>query len=634
MRLCLMQCELTNKGNPVAQIPLTVQERIAQIRAKRFQALKNLTSTNNNSDQGNSASTNFKGNTQSNESSIPESISKALAFTSSHFSPDIVLNERQQQAVDLAISGQSFCLCGAAGTGKTTTTRAIIDALLNQSHRTFMASTKYINAGSPAIVVTAFTRRATKNAADAIDNQKITAVNFHKLLQYEPTFYEIENEDTGDIKKTMRFEPRYHSMNPLPRIQTIIIDESSQFSIPMYEILMNGLGANSSNTQFIFIGDIQQIPPVMGTSIYGPKLIELPSVELTHVYRQALESPIIRFLTDMRSGVPITRNDWRKYSRKDNDERDERFRIGIFPPKCDWEDALHQAASFLREEYTNGTYDPYSNMVLVPFNVKFGTALLNNAIAEMLDRAEHRIIHQIICGWQRKHFTVGDYVLFNTQAYVIKSIQANPKYTGSIDPINPSQFIDRTGAVLDRANWEKEQLAYAPDLDLDSDDVGETQIYKPQETMSAEDFIRLKMGLGITEDSKEEKSNSASHILELQSLDDPEEQTTFVQTVGDMMNLHLSYALTVYKAQGLQADRVYFFLHSSHSPQHFRELIYTAISRAKTYVTIICDPKTLTRGIETQRIPGSTLEEKKEHFKRILDMKESNDTLEPEDSEE
>ena len=106
----------------MAQIPLTVQERIAQIRAKRFQALKNLTSTNNNSDQASEASTNFTGvpernsastnitsNTQSNESSIPESISKALAFTSSHFSPDIVLNERQQQAVDLAISGQSFC---------------------------------------------------------------------------------------------------------------------------------------------------------------------------------------------------------------------------------------------------------------------------------------------------------------------------------------------------------------------------------------------------------------------------------------------------------------------------------------------------------------------------------------------
>ena len=119
----------------MAQIPLTVQERIAQIRAKRFSTIKNLTSNSNESigqaseastnftgvPEGNSASTNITGNTQSNESSIPESISKALAFTSSHFSPDIVLNERQQQAVDLAISGQSFCLCGAAGTGESKT---------------------------------------------------------------------------------------------------------------------------------------------------------------------------------------------------------------------------------------------------------------------------------------------------------------------------------------------------------------------------------------------------------------------------------------------------------------------------------------------------------------------------------
>lgn len=606
----------------MSQIPPTVQERIAQIRAKRFSAIKNLTSSPTS-------------NESPSPTEIPESIARAMAFTNPQFSSDIVLNERQQQAVDLAISGQSFCLCGAAGTGKTTTTRAIISALLHKDHKIFTASTKYLSAGSPAMVVTAFTKRATKNAADAINDHRIASINYHKLLQYEPAFYEIIEDGTGQIKKTMRFEPRYHSMNPLPAIQTIIIDESSQFSIPMYETLMNGLGANGSNTQFIFIGDIQQIPPVMGTSIYGPKLIDLPSVELTHVYRQALESPIIRFLTDIRSGVPFTRNDWRKYSRKDNDERDDRFRIGTFPPKCDWEEALHQAASFLRQEYEQGTYDPYSNMVLVPFNVKFGTVELNKAIAEMLDQAEHRTVHQVICGWHRKHFTVGDYVLYNTQAYVIKSIRPNPKYTGSIDPINPSMYIDRNGAVLNRKEWEKEQLAYAPDLDLDSEtDVGETQIYKPQETMSAEEFIALKMGLGITEDSKEEKSNNASHIIELQSLDDPDEQTIIIQSVGELMNMHLSYALTVYKAQGLQADRVYFFLHSSHSPQHFRELIYTAVSRAKTYVTIICDPKTLTRGIENQRIPGSTLEEKKEHFKRILDMKESNDTLEPEDSEE
>lgn len=605
----------------MSQIPPTVQERIAQIRAKRFSAIKNLTS--NESTETNESST---------PTEIPESIAKAMAFTNPQFSSDIVLNERQQQAVDLAISGQSFCLCGAAGTGKTTTTRAIISSLLHQDHKIFTASTKYLSAGSPAMVVTAFTKRATKNAADAIDDDRIASINYHKLLQYEPQFYEIIEDGTGQIKKTMRFEPRYHSMNPLPAIQTIIIDESSQFSIPMYETLMDGLGISGSRTQFIFIGDIQQIPPVMGTSIYGPKLIDLPSVELTHVYRQALESPIIRFLTDIRSGVPFTRNDWRKYSRKDNDERDDRFRIGTFPPKCDWEEALHQAASFLRQEYEQGTYDPYSNMVLVPFNVKFGTVELNKAIAEMLDQAEHRTVHQVICGWHRKHFTVGDYVLYNTQAYVIKSIRPNPKYTGSIDPINPSQFIDRNGAVLNRKEWEKEQLAYAPDLDLDSEtDVGETQIYKPQETMSAEEFIALKMGLGITEESKEEKSNNASHIIELQSLDDPDEQTLIIQSVGELMNMHLSYALTVYKAQGLQADRVYFFLHSSHSPQHFRELIYTAVSRAKTYVTIICDPKTLTRGIENQRIPGSTLEEKKEHFKRILDMKESNDTLEPEE---
>ena len=48
---------------------------------------------------------------------------------------------------------------------------------------------------------------------------------------------------------------------------------------------------------------------------------------------------------------------------------------------------------------------------------------------------------------------------------------------------------------------------------------------------------------------------------------------------------------------------------------HYRELIYSAASRAQKYLTIITDPSILTKGIEKQRIPGTTLEEKKEYFR-------------------
>lgn len=597
----------------------SIKERIARIKAEKALALQTLKATQSESQ------------TEPESESISPSLQKALDVITGSTAKKIILNANQAQAVSLAASGQSFCLAGAAGTGKTTSTREIISRLLESNHvKPFSASTKYLVAGSPGIVVTAFTKRATKNAEEAINDPLVTCINFHKLLQYVPTYPEILNEK-GEIIKTIRFEPTFHKLNPLPHISTIIIDESSQFSIPMFETLWNAISSkNQKEIQFIFIGDIQQIPPTMGMSIYGPKLNELPAIELTEVYRQALESPIIRFLTDMRSGHTITRNEWKKYTRNEDGTTNNEMRMGVFPAGLDWEEALHQAASFLRQEFESGIYNPYEDMVLVPFNVKFGTVALNKAIAEMLDQKESRTIHQVIVGWSRHHYAIGDHVLFNTQDYVITAIEPNPKYSGAPAAF-PSKFIDRDGAVINRKEYEKEQLVHDIDVSLNLDQLpllteeqkdlmlSEEHESRNNEPLSLDQFLQVQLSKSINE-----KTNTASHIVTLQSLDDPEEPQIKIDSVGDLMKMILSYAITVHKAQGLQAQRVYFFLHSSHSPMHFRELIYTAASRAKKYLTIICDPKTLSRGIEKQRIPGVTLEEKKRYFiERLGSDKES-----------
>ena len=275
---------------------------------------------------------------ESNPEVLPEILSDQIKETQEEHKIEqikqdkIILNDEQSLAVTWAKEGKSFCLAGAAGTGKTTTLKAVVETLVSSnSIAPISVGTKYLKAGNPGIVVTAFTKRATKNAAEAISNPNIAYVNFHKLLEYEPVYYDLV-DDKGKPYKTMRFEPSFSPSSPLPHINTIIIDESSQFSIVMYDILWAAL-PSPERTQFIFVGDIQQIPPTMGTSIYGPKLISLPSVELVKVYRQALESPIIRYLTDMRNGEGITRNDWRKCTRKidadgkETDHRDDRMRM-------------------------------------------------------------------------------------------------------------------------------------------------------------------------------------------------------------------------------------------------------------------------------------------------------------------
>lgn len=591
----------------------SVKERIARLKAERLQALKELHSTPAVVDEP-------------EPEILPETLSDQIKETQDEHKieqikqDEIVLNDEQALAVKWATEGKSFCLAGAAGTGKTTTLKAVVSALISSnSIAPISVGTKYLRAGNPGIVVTAFTKRATKNAAEAISNPSIAYVNFHKLLEYEPVYYEITDEE-GKISKTMRFEPSFCESSPLPHINTIIIDESSQFSIIMYDILCAALPA-PERTQFIFVGDIQQIPPTMGTSIYGPKLISLPSVELVRVYRQALESPIIRYLTDMRNGEGITRNDWRKYTRKVDapDERDDRMRMGTFPVNLDWEDALHQATSFLKQEFEQGQYNPYDDMVLVPFNVKFGTIKLNESIAEMLDQKEQRIVHPIITGWEKAYYAIGDHVLFNTEDFVIKNIYPNPKYKGK-SPDPASRFIDRTGHPTDRAKYVEEQGINSLDVDIDASQQSSSDINNDININDVTDLVYAHLNI---EKNDEDKTNQISHVIVLESLDDPSLPHILITDLGSAKKLSLSYAITVHKAQGLQAKRVYFFFHESHSPMHFRELIYTAASRAKEYLTIICSPKFIEKGIKNQRIPGVTLDEKKEHFIRLFNKETS-----------
>ena len=55
-------------------------------------------------------------------------------------------------------------------------------------------------------------------------------------------------------------------------------------------------------------------------------------------------------------------------------------------------------------------------------------------------------------------------------------------------------------------------------------------------------------------------------------------------------------------------------MHASHATMNSRELLYTAITRAKKELLILCEPDTMMKGIENPRIKGNTLAEKAIYF--------------------
>jgi exodeoxyribonuclease V alpha subunit len=494
----------------------------------------------------------------------------------------IAWNEKQDLAIKYAQQGKSFCLIGAAGTGKTTTLKGCIQAL-QAAHilPILKQGTKYLRAQMPGIAFVSYTRRAVRQIAKQLPKDlAMHAITLHKLLEFEPVFYEYVTPE-GRMAKTMRFEPARHSLNPLPTdLRCIVVDESSMVSTELFNMLCNAM---NHGFQVIFLGDLHQLPPVYGEAILANKLQELPVVELTEVYRQALDSPIIRLATDIKNGVDIPVTEKIKWVSPDGKSH---VVINPWPKQLAPEDAMDGLSGTIKNVIKTGNFNEEEDVILMPHNKGVGTIELNLVIANTLGLQRGATVHHVIAGFIHWYLAPGDRLLVDKQDCVIKAIEKNPRYVGKA-PLEPATTLDRWGTYQD------EKVHHH--LEESDEDI---------------DALLERMA----DQNVEDKVNQASHVLVFESLDSGLEFR--VSEVGTLNNMVFSYALTVHKAQGSEWRRVFLFLHSKHHAMCSRELVYTAVTRAREDLIIICEPDrtgvpgTLTKAARNPRIKGNTLEEK------------------------
>lgn len=517
----------------------------------------------------------------------------------SHLAPtgrtgeSITYNSQQAEAIRLALEGKDCILLGAAGTGKTTTTQGIISALVQSGKAgTFTGGHKYLpkSGGTPGIVIIAFTRRAIANSQKFMSpDMQSNCLTHHKLVEYQPVYYEISDPKTGESKKTMQFEATRGPYNPLSSsIHTIIIEEASMFSTMYFKELIE---ACPHKPQIIFVGDIQQLPPVFGPAILGYKLTELPTVELTQVYRQALESPIIRLAHRILSGKGIPLSEFPEW------QFPGQLTIKHFKKKSN----IHQAESALKKmfcgshtEHENvmgliesGAYDPETDMILMPHvnPQTLGTDVMNKHIAQFLAKKNNSKVYEIIAGFNSIYLSIGDKVLYDKEDATVIDIRINEVYAGKM-PQPASYTLDYWG-------------------------IEHAHIQNTQDEMTDDELDILMDKMATTSD--EDRVRAASHVVTVQMNDTGEEVE--ISSASALNNLTMAYALSVHKSQGSEWKRVYLILHQSHAQMTFRELLYTAVTRAKKELIILCEPEALVNGIRSQRIKGNTLAEKAEYFK-------------------
>lgn len=543
----------------------------------------------------------------------------------------LILNENQRKAVDwFGLDGKSGCLIGPAGTGKTTTMKAVIRAAVLSNRIPIIQSEeehKFIPTGVPGIWGGSFTRIATRNLKDNFPpDLKGNVHTIHRLIEFEPSYKEVINPETGDIKSVRIFVPTRNKNRTLPKsYQMLNFDESSMVGTDLHKKVEEAL-SDKRRVQFLYIGDIAQLPPVMDDSVLGYKLLELPTVELTEVYRHA--GAIVNLANHIRVGntipygpqiIPFVYKptkipkkileaglaEWNK------EEDGSKVTIHLWKNRLEGEIGQLKALQslgdctniekkqygFFPKELMEGNYDPMKHMILMPYNKSVGTIELNRYIAEFIARKKEKIVHEVIGGYEKHYFAVGDKIFFDREEAIITKINKNGNYMGKI-PQPASVSLNR---------WGHNRVGVEATMDEDE--------------FSSIDALMKKMST----DDDEERKNQASHSITLKKLldiKDNNETDYTIQTAAEINNLLFGYALTIHKSQGSQWEKVYCIFHCSHNRNLQRELLYTAITRAQKELYIICEPETFIQGVMSQHIIGNTLAEKAEYFKGKKDTKE------------
>lgn len=512
-------------------------------------------------------------------------------------------NEEQLAAIELAQIGKSFCLIGAAGTGKTTAVREIV--------RQALIAHGYDNTGADPIALVSFTNRAVRNIRKAISGITETKIRdrglancktIHKLLEFSPKYYDIEVPREGGkgftMKQTMRFEPTYNMYNPMEHYKLIIIDESSMLGLALFKQLVEAC----PNAHFIFIGDLNQLKPVMDDSVLGFKLGELPVIELTRVYRQALESPIVGFQHKFTlAGKLLGDSSLAKLTAESNGQL-------VFQPitqNREPEVLAKVFANAMLKHMDNGEYTPCVDAILIPNYKNFGSYWVSLWIAQELGKRRDAVVHEVravqhpISESPMRYFAIGDFVIHAKEEYFIADIRPNAAYTGRTLQA-PSRDITRIGSYTSgnkAVTQDFESVLWEVEQEVEQREV-------------CSHFITLVPASGCS--NLEDAQNNLSIECVAVTLNSRKD-------VGD---LEFGYAITIHKSQGSEWRKVFLAVATHARNMRTRELLYTAMTRAKEQLHIYYSPDSamgandngIARCIRNQEIKGKTWREKVETF--------------------
>ena len=393
---------------------------------------------------------------------------------------------QQRQAIRAAVEKGLLILTGGPGTGKTTTLKAIIRLLEDRKLEISLAAP---------------TGRAAKRMTELTGRE---AKTIHRLLEVS------WGED--DRQSFQRDEK-----NPLD-CDALIVDELSMVDAGLFENLLRSLRLGC---RLILVGDSDQLPSVGAGNVLHDLLEAdvLPTVRLTEVFRQAMESLIVTNAHDIVQGkYPVLDS-------KDNDF----FLLSQPNPFLAARTVADLSASRLPKAYG---FDPLSDIqVLCPSRkLEMGTVSLNNALQARLNPPEPKRAEMT-----RKGFTLrqGDRVMQIKNNYDIAWTKADG---------------DAGSGVFN----------------------GDVGILESLDPLSGTLTVRFDDRLAL-------------------------------YTGDEIDQLELAYAMTIHKSQGSEFPCVILPLLDIPPKLCYRNLLYTAVTRARQLLVIVGAGRVVTAMVDNDR---------------------------------
>ncbi len=383
----------------------------------------------------------------------------------------VVYNEKQRQAIRIAVDKGLLILTGGPGTGKTTTLRGILKVFENQGLEVALAAP---------------TGRAAKRMSELTGKE---AQTIHRLLEVE-----WDENDRARFKK--------NRSNPISA-NAIIIDELSMVDVILFSSL---LAALPLGCRLIMVGDYNQLPAV-GPGNVLHDLIDskaIPLVELDEVFRQAMESMIITNAHKIVEGT--------------NPELDCKDRDFFFMERPNSVSASKTISELCAERLPKAYgYSPIDDI-------------------------------QILCP-SRKGET--------------GTVSINKQLQAVLNPADKTKKEHRFGSRVFRTGDKLMQTRNNYDIMWSSDDKEGMGIFNGD--------------IGILEDISENEL-----ILKIR-FDDKIALIPF----EDAKDLEHAYAITVHKSQGNEFNAVIIPAVGINEYLQYRNLLYTAVTRAKKLIIIV-----------------------------------------------